>query len=149
MHRLKSTMDQSYMAVLQLSTKVDDLTVMCSALQVKPERPPSSKVLNTASEDSEVLQLASFKAQMLLTNQMPSSELDSLECKEVQIKTSNTVRSEAVYNGKRVWVEWKKYIPEQPSDAWWKELIEDRTKKLAILLGSEKKNLRNFEHRDA
>lgn len=136
---LRFTMDQSYMAMLQLNTKVDDLKIMCSALQVPSEALPSYQSPRSSPENSGVLQLASFKAQLLSVDSSSSAELAPLKANAVQIKTSDPVRCEAIYNGRRVWIEWKKYVIDQSPGSQWNKVVEARVKKLAILLGSDNK----------
>ena len=130
---------QNYMAMLQLNTNVDELKIMCSALQVSSEAQPSITSSTLSSDNTAICQLASFKAQVLSTDSTPNVKMVSLKANEVVLKTSNAVRSEAIYGGNRVWIEWKYYISDHAHGSDWNKVVELRVKTLAALLNSKDK----------
>ena len=65
--------------------------------------------------------------------------LDPIPMTDITLKASNDVRWEAIYRGDRVWIEWKQHISGHKPHSKMLLTIEDRIKKLAILLGSDNK----------
>ena len=146
----QSMLHESHMFMLQLNSKIDDLRVMCSALAVKPEAASSSTGVGSPrsetflrdyeDESRSVIRLASFKSQRLaLESHSQSLDLVSLDATEINLKSSDGTRTEAVYRGRLVLVEWKKYTLDLSPHSDWNEMIQGRVMQLALLLGSSKK----------
>ena len=148
--RLQAMQHQTHMIMLQLNDKVDELKEISLAMQVKAQvdfpQPigglSSSSMLAKAQDDENATfgRLADFKArQSLIEGKNSGIESMSIQRSAVVLTTSGHSRSEADYQGKRIWIEWKGYRSEQVHPPDWNEVIEDRVQKLANLLGSRHK----------
>ncbi|KAL2048353.1 hypothetical protein N7G274_000264 [Stereocaulon virgatum] len=141
---------QTYMVMLQLNSKVEELKQMSMAMQVKTQ-PLDRQTLNGLSRtptlvagqddaNASLSRLAEFKARQSQVEQDDSSvDLGHIRADAVMIMSSNSTRSEAVYLEKSVWIEWKAYVLDHHSPSAWDRMIEDRVKQLANLLGSSSK----------
>ena len=148
--QLHEMQHQTYMVMLQLNSKVDELKQMSMAMQVKTQ-PLDRQTLSGLSRaptlvagqddaNASLSRLAEFKARQRQVEQDDSSvDLEPIRADAVVIMSSDSTRSEAVYLGKSVWIEWKAYGPDHHSSSAWDEMIEDRVKQLASLLGSSGK----------
>ena len=146
----QSMLHETHVFMLQLNSKIDDLSVMCSALNIKPEAAPSSTGVGprrseSLSQDYEdenrsVIRLARFKSQRLAL-EGPSQHLhiEPLDTTEISLKSSDGTRTEAIYRGRSVLVEWKKYTLDSSPHSTWNEMIQRRIMQLAMLLGSSNK----------
>ena len=149
--QLKSMQVQTYMAILQLNSNVDELKQISMAMQVKTTRGWGDRSMPTSRGPEEgqrgrddgnanLACLADFKAQQISLEE-GSLTLEPVDSSEVilQEQDSDNVRSEALFRGKHVWIEWKHYELDNNPQSTWNKTIRDRIKKLAILLGSENK----------
>ena len=146
----QSMLHETHMFMLQLNSKIDDLRVMCSALDIKPRAvlsstgvgSPRSEILSQDYEDENrsVIRLASFKSQRLAL-EGPSQPLDlaPLDTTEINFKSSDGTRTEALYRGRSVLIEWKKYTLDLNPHSKWNQMIQGRIMQLAMLLGSSNK----------
>ena len=144
MEQLQFLQQQTYMAMLQLNSNVAELKRISSAMQIRTSASTSS--LHTSSDTSEhdssrtsFARLADFKAQQIaLDEEIP--EMEPIKSAKVHVEESDDeTRSEAVYQSKRIWIEWKYYDLSNNPRSDWNKTIEKRIKKLAILLSSDKK----------
>lgn len=147
MEQLHFMQQQTYMAMLQLNSEVAELKEISLAMQLETQAmtldenlpATSSKAMGKRPERGEgeasFARLADFKAEQITVDNEEST-LDPISSYEVTDVGSNQTRSEAMYRGNSVWVEWKSYDRDDDADVSW---IRDRTKKLATLLGSNKK----------
>ena len=149
--QLKSMQVQTYMAILQLNSNVDELKQISMAMQVKTTRDWGDRIMSNSRRPEEgerdrddghagLACLADFKAQQISLEEGHST-LEPVDSGEVtlQEQEADSVRSEAVFRGKHVWIEWKHYDLDNNPQSTWNKNIRDRIKKLAILLGSENK----------
>ena len=145
--QLHEMQHQTYMVMLQLNSKVDELKQMSMAIQVKTQpldrQTPnglsraSTLVAGQDDENASLAGLVDFKARQRQVEQEGSSvNLQPIRADAVVLKSSDSTRSEAVYFGKSVWIEWKAYVPDNHFPPSWDRMIEDRVKQLAKLLGS-------------
>ena len=148
--QLQSMQQHMYMAMLQLNSNVAELKEISKALQISTvvnegiaSRPSISGPPTTQHRDvdrTNFSRLADFKAQqMRLETQSSFPGLDPIPTSEVSLRHSEEVRSEATYQDKQVWVEWKYYLADHNPQSQWSRTIENRVKKLATLLGSADK----------
>ncbi len=146
----QSILHEAHMVMLQLNSKIDDLTVMCSALDIKPEAglssvrvgSPRSETLlqDCEAENRSVIRLATFKSQRLaLEGSSQPLDIVPLDTTEISLKSSDGARNEALYHGRSVLVEWKKYTLDLSPHSQWNQMIQDRVMQLAMLLGSSNK----------
>ena len=149
--QLKSMQVQTYMAILQLNSNVDELKQISMAMQVKTTRDLGDRIM-TGSRGPEGRErggdyghadlacLADFKAQQISLEE-GNSTLEPMDSSEVTLQEqgADSVRSEALFRGKHVWIEWKHYDLDNNPQSTWNKTIRDRIKKLAMLLGSENK----------
>ncbi|KAK4691704.1 hypothetical protein P7C71_g5352, partial [Lecanoromycetidae sp. Uapishka_2] len=147
MEQLQFMQQQTYMAMLQLNSEVAELKEISLAMHLETQNttlgedlPANSsnamgKRPDRGSGQASIARLADFKAEQITVDSEPSN-LDPIGSNEVTITGSDETRSEAVYKEMSVWVEWKKYDPEDNANSSW---IRDRTQKLATLLGSRNK----------
>ena len=146
----QSMLHEAHMVMLQLNSKIDDLRVMCSALDIKPEAglssarvgSPRSEALSQDYEDENrsVIRLANFKSQRLaLEGSSQPSDTVPLDTTEISLKSSDGTRTEALYRGRSVLVEWKKYTLDLTPHSKRNQMIQGRVMQLAMLLGSSNK----------
>ena len=138
--QLQFMQQQTYMAILQLNSNVAELKEISSAMSIQSQVASQSSPSSVPSQSS-FARLADFKAQqMALDSKTSEAQIDPIRTSEVIIHSSDGARSEATYRSTRVWIEWKQFILDPNRDSAWNRTIEDRIKKLAILLGSEHKS---------
>ena len=149
--QLQMLQQQTYMAMLQLNSDVVELKEISLALQIRTkEGNQGNGAMDKAtrsnigqvqdSNQATFSRLADFKAQQMQLEANPSvTTLDPIPMTDIALKASSDVRSEASYRGKRIWIEWKQYASGHNTHSKWILTIEDRIKKLAILLGSDNK----------
>lgn len=152
MEHLQFMQQQTYMTMLQLNSSVSKLKEISLAMQMKTAAttPGSgSSISFHRSNDSpkadgdhaNFAHLAEFKAQQIsLDSGIP--DLEPIESKEVEVdvgESDDETRSEALFESTHVWIEWKHYSMDQNPDSYWNKTIENRIKKLAILLSSNRK----------
>ncbi len=144
MEQLQFMQQQTYMAILQLNSNVAELKEISLAMQIRTSA--STPSLHTSSDTSEhdssrtsFARLADFKAQQIALDE-ETPEMEPIESAKVHVEESDDeTRSEAVYQSKRIWIEWKYYDLGNGPRSDWNRTIEKRIKKLAILLSSDKK----------
>jgi hypothetical protein len=144
---------QSQLVMLQLSSKIDDLKQLALAMQVQTHSETrmsyglqvesTSRTSNMAADqlhdNVSFARLASFKAQQMSLELRSSTEnAGPIDRKLINLAGTNTTRVQAFYKKEHVWVEWKEYNSTYPLPSW-NQIIEDRVKKLAALLGLEDK----------
>jgi hypothetical protein len=150
MTQLQIMQQQTHMVMLQLNSKVEELVEISRAMKINSQTPAphsfagfsrsSTLIADQQEENESFARLADFKAQQIgLEKQASSEEIVPIERSKVKVKTSGTVRSEGLYEGKSVWIEWKEYHSDHNLRSTWNQTIEGRVKKLATLLGSEHK----------
>ncbi|KAL8708930.1 MAG: hypothetical protein Q9220_006262 [cf. Caloplaca sp. 1 TL-2023] len=133
---IQLTTKQNYMAMLQLNNKMNDLQVICSSLQISAQTSSSTDHASASSDNGALYQLALFKAQVLSVSTSSMRAYLPLQSLDISIRTPSTTRSEATFKSQMIWVEWKQY---RMVDAEWNNIVEDRVKRLAVLLGSANK----------
>ena len=144
MEQLQFMQQQTYMAILQLNSDVAELKKISKAMQIGTSA--STPSLHTSSDTSEhdssrtsFARLADFKAQQIALDDQ-TLEMEPINSVKVHVEESDDeTRSEAVYQSKRIWIEWKYYDLSTDPHSDWNKTIEKRIKKLAILLSSDKK----------
>ena len=149
--QLQSMQQQTYMAILQLNSNVEELKQISMALQVKTtavvlDRGPTTGSRRSSGELGgdggrvDLARLADFKAHQISLESGPSS-IEPVDSSGVtlQEQESDNVRSEAVYQEQRVWIEWKHYDFDHNPRFRRNDITGDRIKKLALLLGSKNK----------
>ncbi len=139
---LHGLQQQTHLMMLQLNSRVEELTEVSLAMQIGTQTPEnlanlgspmhSAVTLNQQTSNASLASLADFKSQQA-SIELEKSYVEPVKRSEIKITTVGINRSEAVYQKKHVWIEWKIYSPECVA------LMEDRIMKLAILLGSEHK----------
>ena len=142
MEQLQFMQQQTYMAILQLNSSVAELKEISLAMQIRTSA--STPSLHTSSDTSEhdssrtsFARLADFKAQQIALDE-ETLEMEPIDSAKIHVEESDDeTRSEAVYQSKRIWIEWKDLGNDPRSD--WNKTIEKRIKKLAILLSSDQK----------
>ena len=144
MEQLQFMQQQTYMAILQLNSNVTELKKISLAMQIGTSACTPS--LHTSSDTSEhdssrtsFARLADFKAQQIALDE-ETLEMEPIKSAKVHVEESDDeTRSEAVYQSKRIWIEWKYYDLSTDPRSDWNKTIEKRIKKLAMLLSSDKK----------
>ena len=139
---------RTYMKILQLTEKVEELRDLSQALQLRPHKPApnfeprlsraSTLVADPADTHDTAVSLVEFKAQQSLSASSVQN-LEILDVHNVHFIQNGTDRPGAVYKGKQGWVEWKSYDREENPNSNWNKIIEGRVKSLAHLLASEQK----------
>lgn len=117
------------LTLLQLTSKVDDLYKLMLATQVSTNS-TSDQTVN-GKLDSTFLSLVSFKAEQLTVEAGSASNVTSISPDMLQIDGDLGGRSLALYNGGRVWIEWKEY---DMISSFSQQMTEERIQKLANLL---------------
>jgi hypothetical protein len=152
MDHLQLMQQRTYMMILQLTDKVDELKDLSHALQIRPHTPtskfdPSLSRSSTLVADSDhdyetAARLADFKAQHTLPV-VSSHDLKIQDLSAIRLipNTTNrpTDRPGVVYHGKQGWVEWKSWDRDGDPNSSWNQVIEGRVKSLANLLSSKHK----------
>jgi len=134
---------QTNLAMLQLNDKVDQLMDISRAMKI-PSQSPVSPTMTSISQGidaaagyaeatADVVLLAEFKAQ-LNSKDDSNEELKPLNFKSLRLGSIKANRSEAIYEGNAVWVEWKEGSREANEQASLSLDILRRVQKLAILL---------------
>ena len=139
---LHGLQQQTPLMMLQINSRVEKLTEVSLAMQIKTQTPEnfanlrspmhSAVTLNPRISNASLASLADFKSQQA-SIELEKSYVEPFKRSEIKIITVRVFRSGAVYQTKHVWIEWKMYSPEYVA------LMDDRIMKLAILLGSEHK----------
>lgn len=146
LEQVQSMQAQTYMAILQLNSSVAELKEISKAMKVETQAtvldgPPMisshghGNNSQTGAGEAGFARLADFKAQQIsLESEVP--DLDPIQFEDITLQDfeDDEVRSEAKYQNKSVWIEWKQY------DNQSKKVIQDRIKRLAILLESQNKS---------
>lgn len=134
MDDLHEMQHQTYMAILQLNTKVDQLDELSRALQLKTDHSgvfvqaimTNSETYETdAAKSASFAQLARFKAQQIQVDR--SGRVAALETSDIKLHldaATGTMRSLATYLGASVWVEWREYEKEVNPFSEWNSLSE-------------------------
>lgn len=134
---------QANLAMLQLNDKVDQLMDISRAMKI-PSQSPVSPTMTSISQGigaaagyteatADVVLLAEFKAQLNIKDDS-YQELKPLIFKSLRLGSIKANRSEAIYEGNAVWVEWKEGSREANEQASLSLDILRRVQKLAILL---------------
>lgn len=143
MKDLQISQYQTNLAMLQLNDKVDQLMDISRAMKI-PSQSPVSPTMTSISQGigagagyaeatADVVLLAEFKAQ-LNSKDDSNEELKPLNFKSLRLGSIKANRSEAIYEGNAVWVEWKEGSREANEQASLSLDILRRVQKLAILL---------------
>ena len=139
---------QSQLAMLQLSSKVDELKQLALAnqIQTRDSLPASlsiqagSLAMMTQDQPDDVANfagLASFKAQqMSLDLESSAGTVRLIDQELIKVTSTSTTRPLAIYQEQNVWIEWKEYNADHQLPSW-PQMIGDRVRKLASLLGIE------------
>lgn len=149
---LQAMQHETHMIMLQLNSKVDELKQISLAMQVKTQSPsPFAQgaiprgftfTIDQGHENASFARLAEFKVQQTLLENGPSTlERPPVNKEDIAFTDHAMPRSEAVYQGKDIWIEYKEYTLEHPQNQCqnWSQTIEDRVKKLAALLSLQDK----------
>lgn len=149
--QLQHIQHHTYLALLQLNTSVAELKEVSGALKIKARATPDGTddaesedlVKKGTTQGVDIARLAEFKAQQIqVENQSaPEAEITPLQPKDVTVTASAGSRSVAKYQGKTVWIEWKYSNVDFGLHPKWKAMIEDRIKKLMLLLRPPNKPL--------
>jgi hypothetical protein len=144
---------QNQLISLQLCTvtKVDELKQLSRALQYSTGKASQDSAWETRSvapgppttdhnaEDAILARLASFKAQQTSLESDPAlANIRTISLNDINLLDDTTLRSQAIYRNKHVWIEWKNI----EHDARTEErltLIEQRIRKLTVLLAASAK----------
>jgi len=143
MKDLQTSQYQANLAMLQLNNKVDQLMDISRAMKI-PSQSPVSPTMTSISQGggaaagyakatADVVLLAEFKAQLNIKD-ASNEELTPLNLKSLRLGSIRANRSEAIYEGNAVWVEWKESLREANEPAGLSHDILRRVEKLAILL---------------
>jgi hypothetical protein len=126
---------QSHLALLQLSSQVDDLKRLAQAIQIQTQdRTPVFSTINDlpgmskdqSAEEVRFARLANFKAdQVTLELDSTPVSIGVIDRKLITLTNTMDARSMAVYKEETVWVEWKACDPEHQVSSW-SQLVEDR-----------------------
>ncbi|KAK5062564.1 hypothetical protein LTR84_004637 [Exophiala bonariae] len=139
---------QTQLTMLQVSSKVDDLKQLALAIQMQTHSStPASVEIHIGSQSgparshtddaASFARLTNFKAQQInLDLESLNDRPGPLDGELTSRDTRCATRSLALYGGQRVWIEWKEYDPDHQLVSW-PQMIGERVKKLAILLGIE------------
>ena len=150
MEHLRFMQQQTYMAMLQLNSSVAELKEISMAMQLKTPNTSSGNGSISSSHRSHdspetdgdhasFARLADFKAQQIFLDSGPP-DIQPITSMEVDVEESeDETRSEGFYQSTNVWIEWKRYPVDVNPHSEQNETIENRIKKLAILLGSDRK----------
>ena len=150
MEHLQFMQQQTYMTMLQLNSSVSKLKEISMAIQMKTAATTpgngssisfhrSNDSPKTDGDHANFAHLAEFKAQQISLDSGPP-DLEPIRSKEVDVGDSDDeTRSEALFQSTHVWIEWKHYSVDQNPHSYWNKTIENRIKKLAILLSSDRK----------
>lgn len=141
--QLQHMQQQTYMALLQLNTNVMELKEVSMALKVKPATGPDQVQLQIGplskrppDGDVDIARLADFKAtQIQVETQTSEVILDPIMRASIHLQgASHEYRSEALFQKRPVWIEWKYIEIDLSLYPDWKDIIEQRIKKLVLLL---------------
>ena len=141
---------QTYMVMLQLNSKVDELRQMSLAMhvQTQPLARPTTHSLSRAAtlvterkeENSMLASLADFKARRGLVEQEGETvQAQVIRRDDLTFQSSSSDQSVGLYKGTPVWLEWKTYAVDDRYPSWWEDMIENRVKQLVTLLASRDK----------
>lgn len=143
MRNLQTSQYQTNLAMLQLNDKVEELMNITHAMEIPSQLPVSPTMIlisqgtNTtagyAEATADVVLLAEFKAQLNIKNDS-NEELKPLDPKSLRLGSMKATRTEAIYEGNAVWIEWKESSREGNEQASIARDILRRVQKLAILL---------------
>lgn len=142
--QLLDSQRQTYMAILQLNSKVDHLQQISLAMQVQTTLPANEVSQNNLSiirkqENQDLADLASFKAQESLVEK-ETTAVQPLSAAEISfLGDDDSTRCEAIFGSQRVWIEWKEYDSDHENPAWG-AIITQRVKNLVTLLASPRKS---------
>ena len=143
---LQIMQQRTYMMILQLTDKVDELNDLSHALRIRG--PTSASAFDPGLSRSATLvaehdygtgiRLADFKAHHTLP--APSGQdLKIRDMRTIRLIPNETDRPGVVYNGKQGWVEWKSWDKDDDPNSTRNKTIEDRVRRLVNLLASEYK----------
>ena len=149
-NELQAMQRQTYMVMLQLNNKVDELRQMSLAMhiQTQPLAQPTTHSLSRATtlvterkeENSMLASLADFKARQGLVEQEGETVYAELiKRHDLTFQPSSSDQSVGFYKGTPVWLEWKTYAIDDRYPSWWEDMIEHRVKQLVTLLASRDK----------
>ena len=133
---------QSHMAILQVTSKIDELMDLAKAFNLQALREVPGVTQNSAAVHEEVdaetsARLAVFKAEQtgLETKRIHEAAL-RIDLHRLDIESSDGHRPRAIYHNAAVWIEWKEYNGQLRPSADWNRILLERIQKLAILLSS-------------
>jgi hypothetical protein len=148
MDHLQLMQQRTYMMILQLTDKVDELKDLSHALQIRAHTTTSksdysfsrsSTLVDDRDHDYETaVRLADFKAQQTLPV-LGSHDLKIQDLSAIRLIPNTTDRPGVAYQGKQGWVEWKSWDRDEDPKSTWNQVIEGRVKSLANLLSSKHK----------
>jgi Prion-inhibition and propagation/Protein kinase domain len=148
--QLQSMQYQTYMVMLQLTTKVDALHDLSRAMYIGAQEPhdhaaerlsrSSTLVADQMENRTGIARLADFKAQQTSLD-VVSQGHDALflDQDDLHLDSESETRTKAIWKGRAVWIEWKEYVHDFDPKSTWNQTIRDRVRKLASLLGSKHK----------
>ena len=148
-NELQAMQRQTYMVMLQLNSKVDELRQMSLAMHIPTQ--PLAQPMRTLSrattfvterkeENSMLASLADFKAQRGLVEQEGATvQAELIKRGDLTFRSSSSNQSVAIYRDALVWLEWKTYAADGRYPSWWEAMVENRVKQLVTLLASRNK----------
>ena len=140
--QLRDIQQQASMSMLHLNCKMEELKQISLAIQVQTNTPPQYPLLSDVSslqeakrreENEGFTRLADFKANEILLGISLMKDI-SIERNLIVLESQGYDRSEAIYRGEAVWIEWRDISGDYNATPEWDRAIKDRAKKLAGLL---------------
>lgn len=149
-NELQAMQRQTYMVMLQLNSKVDELRQMSLAMHIQTQplaQSTTHRLSRTATlvterkaENSMLANLADFKARRRLVEQEGQTvHAELIKKDDLTFQSSSSNQSVAFYRGTPVWLEWKTYAIDDRYPSWWEDMIGNRVKQLVTLLASRNK----------
>jgi Prion-inhibition and propagation/Protein kinase domain len=134
---------QSHMAILQMTSKIDELMDLAKAFNLHalrsefPGVPRSSAAAHEEVDAETSARLAVFKAEQtgLGTKRIHEAAL-RIDRHRLDIESRDERRPRAIYQNAAVWIEWKEYNGQLGLSADWNRILLERVQKLAMLLSS-------------
>lgn len=149
-NELQAMQRQTYMVMLQLNSKVDELRQMSLAMHIQTQPLGQSAAHNLSraatlvkerkEESSMLASLADFKARRRLVEQDGETvHAELIKTDDLNFQSSSSNQSVGFYKETPVWLEWKTYAIDDRYPSWWEDMIGNRVKQMVTLLASRDK----------
>ena len=149
-NELQAMQRQTYMMMLQMNSKVEELRHMSLAMhiQCQPLAQSTTNSLPRAAalaterkeENSMLASLAEFKARRGLVEQDGEPvHAELIRRDDLIFQSADSSQSVAFYKERPVWLEWKTYALDDRYPPWWEDMVGIRVKQLVTLLASRDK----------